>query len=80
MSVEYYLARAADARAEADATPLANVREQYLRCEVVWNGMAARVAETEAMRRRNNAPDAMGEATDELELSWIRNEPKTDML
>jgi hypothetical protein len=56
MSVDYYLARAADARADADAAILANVREQCLRCEAVWNDMAARVAETEAMRRRNKAP------------------------
>ncbi len=56
VSVDYYLARAADARADADAAILANVREQCLRCEAVWNDMAARVAETEAMRRRNKAP------------------------
>lgn len=62
MSVDYYLARAADARAEADAATLTNVRERCLRCEAVWKGMAARVAETEAMRRRNNTPTPQGAA------------------
>ena len=62
VSLDYYLARAADARAEADAATLANVREQCLRCEAVWNDMAARVAETEAMRRRNKAPAVTCEA------------------
>lgn len=58
MSVEYYLARAAEARAEAQAAKLTNVRERSLRCESVWKAMAKRVAETEAMRMRNIAPNA----------------------
>lgn len=45
-----YLARAAEARAEAQAATLDNVRNRCLRAEAAWNEMAARAERTERMR------------------------------
>jgi len=47
---ETYLARAADARAQAQAATLDNVRERCLRSEAAWNAMADRAERTERMR------------------------------
>jgi hypothetical protein len=47
---ETYLARAAQARAEADAATLDNVRDRCLRSEAAWSEMAARAKRTEEMR------------------------------
>lgn len=47
---ETYLARAAEARAEADAATLDNVRDRCLRSAAAWNEMAARAERTERMR------------------------------
>ena len=47
---ETFLARADQARADADAATLENVRERCLRSEIAWREMAARVERTEAMR------------------------------
>lgn len=48
--LDTYLARAEDARAQANATTLVNVRERCLRAEVAWREMAARVQHAEKMR------------------------------
>jgi hypothetical protein len=45
-----YLARANEARAEAESATLANVRERCLRAEAAWREMAGRVQRTETMR------------------------------
>ena len=55
---DFYLARAADARAEADAATLDNVRQRCLRAEAAWSEMAARAARTERMRARTEAEKA----------------------
>lgn len=47
---EVYLRRADEARAEAEAATLENVRERCLRAEAAWMTMAARVERTEKMR------------------------------
>jgi hypothetical protein len=47
---ETFSARAADARAEADAATLDNVRERCLRAEEAWTAMAERAARNETMR------------------------------
>lgn len=47
---ETYMARAAEARAQADAATLDNVRDRCLRSESAWNEMAARAERTERMR------------------------------
>lgn len=48
---ETYLARAAEARAQANETTLHNVRDRCLRSEAAWNEMADRAARTEKMRQ-----------------------------
>jgi hypothetical protein len=47
---ETYLARAAEARAQAEAATLDNVRDRCLRSEAAWSEMAARAERTEKMR------------------------------
>ncbi|WP_233222094.1 hypothetical protein [Allosphingosinicella deserti] len=46
----FYRARAAEARAEAEAATLVNVKERALRSEATWNEMARRVQDTERRR------------------------------
>ena len=46
----FYLERAAEARATADAATLDNVRERWLRSEASWIEMAARSERSEKMR------------------------------
>ena len=48
--LEFYLARAAQARADADAATLDNVRDRCLRSEAAWTLLADRAARTEQMR------------------------------
>ena len=48
--LEFYLARAAQARADADASTLDNVRDRCLRSEAAWSMLAERAARTEQMR------------------------------
>jgi hypothetical protein len=47
---QFYLDRAAEARAGASAATLGNVRDRWLRSEVTWVEMAARVARSDLMR------------------------------
>jgi len=49
---EFYLERAAEARAIADAATLDNVRERWLRAEESWNEMAVRKERADTMRDR----------------------------
>ena len=49
---DFYLARADEARAAADAATLANVRERCLRSEEAWRGMAARAERTDRAREK----------------------------
>ena len=55
---ETYLARADQARAEADAATLENVRDRCLRAEAAWLEMAARAERTEKMRATQLAEKA----------------------
>jgi hypothetical protein len=55
---EFYRARALEARADADAASLDNVRERCLRSAVAWEGMADRAARTGRMRERQEAEKA----------------------
>jgi hypothetical protein len=48
--LETYLERAEDARAQAEAATLTNVRERCLRAEAAWRQMAERAQHTEKMR------------------------------
>lgn len=47
---EFYLERAAEARAGASAATLHNVRDRWLRSEATWTEMAARSERGEKMR------------------------------
>ena len=49
---EFYLERAAEARAGAGAATLANVRDRWLRSEATWSEMAARSQRGEKMREK----------------------------
>jgi DNA-binding transcriptional regulator YdaS (Cro superfamily) len=64
---EFYLDRAAEARAGASAATLSNVRERWLRAEVTWTEMAARSERGEKMREKLIADKAAERA--ELKLS-----------
>ena len=55
---ETYLQRAAEARAEAEAATLPNVRERCMRSEAAWNAMAAHVQHTETLRANRMAEHA----------------------
>ena len=63
---ETYLARAAQARADADAATLDNVRDRCLRSEAAWAEMAARAKRTEEMRETLLAEKAKAAAAAEL--------------
>ncbi|HXH52327.1 MAG TPA: hypothetical protein VNH53_02705 [Sphingomicrobium sp.] len=55
---DIYLMRAAEARAEAEAAVLDNVRQRCLRSEAAWTEMADRAERTEKMRARLEAEKA----------------------
>ena len=48
--LQFYLDRAAEARAAAEEATLDNVRQRCLRAEDAWNKMAERIARTKEMR------------------------------
>ena len=48
--LDFYRARADQARAEADAATLSHVRERCLRSEAAWQALAGRAARAEEMR------------------------------
>lgn len=50
--LEFYLARAAEARADADAATLVNVRDRCLRAEAAWSSMAVRAGRSERERQK----------------------------
>jgi len=56
--VEFYWARAAEARQAADAATLDNVRDRCLRSAVAWEDMATRASRTEVARARTVADKA----------------------
>ena len=49
---EFYLERAAEARATANAATLDNVRDRWFRSEASWAEMAARSARSDKMRAK----------------------------
>jgi len=49
---DFYLARAAEARADADAATLDNVRDRCLRSEAAWSAMAARAERSDKAREK----------------------------
>jgi hypothetical protein len=59
---EFYLERAAEARAGALAATLHNVRDRWLRAEASWTEMAARSRRGEQMRDKLIADKARARA------------------
>lgn len=57
-----YLARAAEARAQAEAATLDNVRDRCLRSEAAWTKMADRAEQIESMRKTIEADKAKAAA------------------
>lgn len=55
---DFYLARAAEARADAEASSLDNVRDRCLRSAAAWEDMAARAGRTDRMRAELEAKKA----------------------
>jgi hypothetical protein len=55
---DQFSARAEEARAEADAATLANVRDRCLRAAAAWEAMAARARRTDLMRAKQLAEKA----------------------
>ena len=55
---EFYLARAAEARADANAANLDNVRDRCIRSALAWEDMAARAGRTDRMRAELDAKKA----------------------
>jgi hypothetical protein len=55
---EFYLARAADAKRDAEAAVLDNVRDRCLRSEAAWSGMAVRAGKSEKLRAKAEADKA----------------------
>jgi hypothetical protein len=54
-TVEFYTERAAQCRAEAELTSLANVRDRCLSAAAAWDDMANRVRRTQAYRAEDAA-------------------------
>ena len=52
---EFYLARAMEAKRDAEAATLSNVRERCLRSEAAWSDMAARAERGDKMRAKLDA-------------------------
>ena len=55
---QFYRDRAADARRDADAAGLDNVRDRFLLAAAAWDQMAARLARTERGRAETEARKA----------------------
>lgn len=69
---ETFLARAAEARKDADAALLDNVRDRCLRSEAAWSEMAARAERTEKMRAARDAEKAaIAESADKAEPMMV---------
>jgi hypothetical protein len=60
--LDFYRARAAEARADAEAAVLENVRQRCLRAAAAWEDMADRAARTDRMRARQDAEKAAAAA------------------
>ena len=68
---DMYIQRASEARADADAALLDNVRDRCLRAEAAWKAMADRAARTETMRATLEAHKAAAAAAESVEADEI---------
>lgn len=58
-TLEFYAARAAQCRSDADAATLDNVRERNLNAALAWEAMADRLVRTNAHREANATARAL---------------------
>jgi hypothetical protein len=65
---EFYLARAAEARADADTAKLENVRQRALRSEAAWLTMAARAERSDRLRTEADAKKEAARAAERGEI------------
>lgn len=73
--LQFYVARAEQARADADAATLDNVRERCLRSYESWTMLAERAAKTERMRDAHAAGIAANAATNNSASNTVAAEP-----
>jgi len=59
---EQFTARAEEARADAEAATLDNVKERCLRAAAAWEAMAARARRTDTMRAKQIADKEAAQA------------------
>jgi len=71
---KFYAERAADARRDADAASLDNVRDRHLRAAAAWDAMALRQARVTHMRAETDARKAAALADVETEADEERLE------
>lgn len=65
---EFYLARAAEARADAAKAKLDNVRQRSLRAEAAWMTMAARAERSDRLRSEAEAKKEAAKAAERSEI------------
>ena len=70
---DFYLARAAEARAEANKAQLDNVRDRCLRSEAAWMSMANRAARSEKLRAEAATQKAELRALEPLALEAVQH-------
>lgn len=61
--LDFYRARAAEARADAESATLDNVRDRCLRAAAAWDAMAARAERSDTHRARIEAEKAAAAPT-----------------
>jgi hypothetical protein len=59
---DFYMARAAEARADAEVSGLDNVRDRCLRSAAAWDAMAARAHRSDTFRAKQEAAKAAAAA------------------
>ncbi|QPQ55466.1 hypothetical protein IC614_02325 [Allosphingosinicella flava] len=70
MTAQYYFDRAAEARRDADAASLANVRERCLRSEAAFLDMASRAERGAKMRARLEAEKSAALITEQEDRAF----------
>jgi hypothetical protein len=72
--LQFYLARAAQANADAEAATLDNVRDRCRRSEEAWTLLAERAARTEKMRSGSSQASHNAQVNNENDESYDQND------
>lgn len=75
--LQFYVARAEQARADADAATLDNVRDRCMRSYESWTMLAERAAKTERMRDAHAASVAANAVTNNSSNTVAAEPPET---